>query len=178
MPDSGKEHHEQQVPACCPALSPEADSKEQLRAIKEAAAQKNARAVPELIKLIESIFDPYEPSTRQLLESAVRALGEIGDRRAIPTLMKQLHNAFYKIQAEAVKALGKIQAEEAVDSIRQITRNICAPDFLRLAAVEALGEIASKQAINHLQQLAEDDQIPSALQRKASQALHSIQGFW
>jgi HEAT repeat protein len=154
------------------------DQERQLQAARFAGEQKIAPVVPVLIKLLESIIDPYETLPRQLMETTVWALGEIGDPQAIQPLIQVLNNPFYKIQANAVTALGQMEAEEAVEPLWQIVESTSAPQFVQLAAVEALGRIASQAAIAHLQELAENQEIPKMLQEKASQMLHYIQGFW
>ena len=150
----------------------------QLRAIKTAGEQKISPAVPSLIEVVQGIIDPYQASVRQVLETAIWALGEIGDPRAIPALISNLENAFYKIQATTMAALGKLGAKEAVEPIWRAARNTSSPQFLQIAAIEALGSIADKAAKDHLQELIEDPQAARYLKEKATQMLHYIQGFW
>jgi len=154
------------------------DQERQLQAVRLAGEEKIVQAVPGLIKLLESILDPYDSLPRQLMESTIWAMGEIGDPQSLQSLIHTLNNPFYKIQAKAVTALGQMEAEEAVEPLWQILESVSTPQFVQLAVVEALGRIASQVAVAHLQELAERQEIPKVLQERASQMLRSIQGFW
>ncbi len=154
------------------------DTEKQLRAVTISGQQKLSLMVPDIVKLMEDLTDPYHPTIRQLLETVIWALGEIGDPRAIPALIRNLDNVFYKIQDATMIALGKLGAEEAVEPIWEVVTNNSYPQFVQLVAVEALGCIANQAAKNHLQELVENPRLANLLKEKASKMLHSIQGFW
>lgn len=63
-----------------------------------------------LLKLLES----QEPGAQF---TAVRELGKLGDRKAIPYLLAQLENEDPMLQSEVVRALGKLNAVEAVPAL-------------------------------------------------------------
>jgi HEAT repeat protein len=60
-----------------------------------------------LLQLLES----PEPDRRL---TAIRELGNLGDKKAIPYLLAQLNTGDPVFQSEAVRSLGKLKAEEAI----------------------------------------------------------------
>lgn len=154
------------------------DQQRQLQAVKVAGKQKISQLAPIIIELLEKIKDPYHPLPRQLLETSIWTLGEIGDPQAIPSLIKLLDNVFYKIQASAAIALASIGAEEAVGPIWQLIKDENTPQFVKISGIEALGKIGNQEARDCLRELVENVQYPQLLKDKASQMLHYIQGFW
>ena len=60
-----------------------------------------------LLKLLET----DEPSSRL---TAIRELGKLGDKRAVPHLLHQLQSNDSMIQSEAVQSLGKLRATETI----------------------------------------------------------------
>ncbi|MBI5788945.1 MAG: HEAT repeat domain-containing protein [Candidatus Schekmanbacteria bacterium] len=151
---------------------------QQLAAVKTCGEQRIAQLFPDLVEVLQSIKDPYYSFPRQLMETTIWALGEIGDRKAVTYLITHIDNVFYKIQVAAMTALGKLEAEEAVEPIRQILNKDFYPQFVHLAAVEALGEIATPAAVAFLQELAKDKKHDTVIKEKAHQMLSYIQGFW
>ena len=61
--------------------------------------------------LILQMMESQESSTRL---TAIRELGKLGDKRAIPHLMNELRETDPLLQSEAVRALGKLEAEKAI----------------------------------------------------------------
>jgi hypothetical protein len=49
--------------------------------------------------------------------TAIRELGNLGDRKAIPSLLRQLNAQDPALQSEVVRSLGKLKADEAVPAL-------------------------------------------------------------
>jgi HEAT repeat protein len=62
-------------------------------------------------ELILKLLESNEPSTRL---TAIREMGKLGDKRAIPYLISPLKSENPTIQSEAVQALGKLEAIETI----------------------------------------------------------------
>ena len=87
--------------------------------------------------------------------AAVRALGQIRNPAAVPTLLPLLGEARKELRFAAVEALGQIRAPEAVRPLVEALRD---PDRnLRRAAAEGLGEIGDPQAAPALLVALEDE---------------------
>ena len=89
----------------------------------------------------------YPYATRK---SAVKALGEIGDPRAVPNLINILRELSQRttLQQEAMLALGRIGDPSAVTEIgRLLDRSLSSSgDELRMVAVQVLGELGGTEA--------------------------------
>lgn len=69
---------------------------------------------PGAFDLVLRLLQSQDPAERL---TAIRELGKLGDRRAIPYLIAQLHHSDLMIQSEAVQALGKLKAVETVPTL-------------------------------------------------------------
>jgi hypothetical protein len=89
----------------------------------------------------------YPYATRK---NAVKALGEIGDPRAVPTLISILRELAQRttLQQEAMIALGRIGDPSAVTEIgRLLDRSLTSSgDELRLVAIQVLGQLGGTEA--------------------------------
>jgi HEAT repeat protein len=115
---------------------------------------KEKAAVPALISVLGRI-----PS----MSAAAFALGEIGDEKAIPILMKRLQEG---PTDEVIVALGKLKVKEAVPLL--VSRLKDHP----VEVIWALGEIGDKQAISPIEEYmkaARQKEFKSAAQRVLAQ---------
>jgi len=105
--------------------------------------------------LIEIIHD--KSVKRELLESAVIALGEIGDTRAVYPLSELMADSQYmmsKLKSLAAQSLGKIGDDRAVEILKGYTKDkTCYP-----SAIEALGKINSPEALDILYKIITDEE--------------------
>jgi len=97
----------------------------------------------QLDRLIEIVSRPdYPYATRR---NAARVLGEIGDPKAAPVLIGVLeeYDRRTTLKEEALRALGKIGAQEAIEPIGQLLdRSLNDPNAeLRMAALPVLGSL-------------------------------------
>ena len=85
---------------------------------------------------------------------AAEALGERGDPRAVPYLIKALSDPFEDVQWLAVQALGKIKDPSAVPALIEALKG--ESKWLRQGAAWSLGKIGDKQAVEPLIQTLKD----------------------
>lgn len=82
-------------------------------------------------------------------KTAVTALGELRDHRAVEPLVDALSDKVAGVQEAAAQALGKIRSPQASFSLRKLLDSRHSWS-VRMAAVEALGEIGDPEAIEPL----------------------------
>src|SRR5438876_918267 len=75
------------------------------------------------------------------------ALGNIGDPRAGPALLRLARSSDDNVRVAAVEALGNVKAKDAVPELSHIVDDPTAPPLLIKRAVVALGEIGDPSAI-------------------------------
>ena len=111
--------------------------------ISKAKEAGNKKSVPLLIYVLNALKDknPYVRAT------AAKVLGEIGDKTAVPALIKALKDENADVCTAAAKALEKI-GKTAVPALIKALKDEN-PD-VRTAAAEALGKIGDKRAVPHL----------------------------
>lgn len=116
--------------------------------------------------LIAALHDNQHP----LRQVAALALGEIGDREAIPDLISTLQDTNPAVRQAAVVALEKIGAEEASPAMLQCLHDESV--MVRKCVVTALGIIGDQEAIPLLKGLIEQDTQDIAL--SAHKAIRNI----
>ena len=98
-----------------------------------------------LIRLKAALLDP-QPQVRT---RALRALGELGDKRAVPMIVKLLADPSPGIRQAAAQVLGKLKGKSAVSALARIARD--SDDRIMLqSVVAALGEIGDPVAVPEL----------------------------
>ncbi|QRN95345.1 HEAT repeat domain-containing protein [Archangium violaceum] len=88
-----------------------------------------------------------DSATNLLNKELAAALGEIGDPKAAPVLLKLLTARDNYTRIEAVDALGRMRVSEAVEPLVQLATDEGAEPFLNRKAIEALGRIGDARAI-------------------------------
>ncbi|HLM48847.1 MAG TPA: HEAT repeat domain-containing protein, partial [Myxococcaceae bacterium] len=90
-------------------------------------------------------------SAANLMNKALaQALGEIGDPKATPVLIKLLKARDNFTRVEAMQALGQLRATEAVEPLIQVATDESLEPFLNRQAIEALGRIGDARAVPSL----------------------------
>src|SRR6202171_7279 len=79
------------------------------------------------------------------------ALGNIGDPRAGPTLLRLARANDDSVRLAAVQALGQVRAREAVPELARLVDDPAAPPILAKKAIVALGQIGDPAAISALE---------------------------
>jgi hypothetical protein len=105
--------------------------------------------------------------------SAVVQGAEIEDRNAVVSLLSATHDADPRARRTAVKALGDLGDESAVEALGQLLIND-SDKKVRRAATDALAEIGSPQALRELGRALKDQDL--VVQRNAAEAIVAIGG--
>ena len=155
-------------------LRGQADVATRLTAIRTLLEEKTPLAVEELTAALQ---DPIPEVRRE----AARALGAIGDTRAVPALIQALQDPASNLVLEAADALGAIGSPEATDALLPLLH--AERIEARIAAAQALRRIADPRALpalfqrlehapGPLEQAALLEAIAAALERAEPDALH------
>lgn len=122
-------------------LSPEASA-----AVSEWAKGSSARDLSDAPRIPKNVPDDA------MMALAAKALGEIGDARAIPPLVEAISGSnSFSVQGEAAIALGRLRAREAVNGLMSILHSDTLHQYLGAPVAEALGRISDPKAIPALQ---------------------------
>ena len=123
--------------------------------IEAASELKIKEAVDELINLVKRTQDE---KTSQL---AIKALGEIGDSKAVPFLRNFLDNA--ELIISVIEALGHIDSTESYELFRN---NLGKDETVDRAIIEVLSTTQTRRAIDLLNELLESNQAHIRAQAK------------
>ena len=114
------------------------------------------RRVPlALVRLGATALDPLvnalSDDSSDIRDQAARALGQLGDRRAVDPLLKALSGDDSRVRNRAAEALGYLGDKRAVDPLIKILSDdeLCVDP----SAVEALGRLGDKRAVDPLMAL-------------------------
>ena len=99
---------------------------------------RNPRAVGHLLTLIAGVVDD-ESQDAQLAVSVLLALGEIGDRRVVPSIMEKAEADNPEIKEAALKALGLLGDPRAESCLIEALTS--EDPRIRMQAAESLGKI-------------------------------------
>jgi HEAT repeat protein len=100
---------------------------------------RDRRAVQPLLALLASSSDPY------ILESAVEALGDIGDCTAVEELSDALARSYVRVRGKAAEALGKLQGNRARAALISALNDRSA--HVRTLAAEALAKLRHNESV-------------------------------
>lgn len=109
---------------------------------------KDARTVPALLDALQTIRDSYYAG------ALARALGELGDKRAVEPLIQTLLYAEY-VQEDVPRALGKLKDPRAIEPLRKTLARFSAGESRRNAVLHSLLML---EAPGILEQLADEIQ--------------------
>lgn len=107
----------------------------------------------------------------QELASAIEAVGEEGDRRAVAALRDRLRQGLPpELLEKAITALGQVQRSDAVTALAELTRY--RRPTVRVAVAQALGATGVRAASSHLARMLDDPSAP--VRAAAAQALGEL----
>ena len=114
------------------------------RALMDRIASTGAAALPHITARLK-------PEPWYLVRNLAHLMGRLGDRRAVPHLLGLLEHSHEKVRAEALEALVRLKAPEAVPVLEAlVTADTWIPwrqrDALRLTAVRGLQQIGGPEA--------------------------------
>ncbi len=109
---------------------------------------------------VSALGQLLQDTTVDLRIYAALALGETGDKAAVPFLLEALDDPDQNVRYHAVEALGKIRAEAAVERLCALvaTRDF----FLAFPALEALKHIGDPRAVETLKDAVHDPLLGEA----------------
>ncbi len=102
----------------------------------------------EIAELIEEAFNS---SDQELMASALIAMGRSMDSRWEKSILSMLNNTRPTLRAEAARAAGEIEIEDAVSSLIDLTTD--SEEEVRTAAIWSLSEIGGERARHSLEKL-------------------------
>ncbi len=109
----------------------------------------------EIPMLVESAFTSEDP---RMKISALIAMGRSMDSRWEPTILKMLNDILPGVRAEAARAAGELEIDDAVPTLIELTSD--SEENVRKAAIWSLSQIGGDMARDSLQKLfqeADDD---------------------
>lgn len=122
------------------------------------------RALPSLIQILTRDKDP------RIRERAARALGAIGNKRAVDILIHSMGDNDVRVRRSVARALGQLQDPKAIDAVVGALKD--RDREIRLHVVTALGEIANPRAVIPLTKVLSDPN--KRMRRKAVWGLGQI----
>lgn len=103
---------------------------------------------PEIPDLVERAF---QSGDRRMMASALLAMGRSMDSRWEKSILSMLNHKLPELRAEAARAAGELQSEDAVPTLIELTDD--SEEIVRLAAIWALSEIGGEIARLTLEEL-------------------------
>jgi HEAT repeat protein len=93
---------------------------------------------------------------KAMRSAAIKALGQIKNRDAVPGLIEVLRDPDLEICKMVIDTLGKIGGSEAVLRLGEITQRTDADKAMRSAAIKALGQTRDPDAVPGLKRILQD----------------------
>ena len=84
---------------------------------------------------------------------ATRALGEIGNKKAVDKLINMLYDEWVNVRIYAVTSLGKLNDTKAVPALIDVMKNRSENELVRAGAAAALGVLRDQRALLPLREL-------------------------
>jgi HEAT repeat protein len=113
-------------------------------------------------------------AANQLNKEVASALGEIGDRKAVPVLVRLLKSRDNYTRMAAMDALGRLRAAEAVEPLIQLALDGGLEPLLNKKAIEALGEIGDARAVPALVRMLTNERRGVSFYVESSFALFQV----
>lgn len=109
---------------------------------------KDPSSVEPLMAAID--FAATESEDKAANKEIVVALGNIGDKRAVPAMMKALNTKDNYTVIAAIEGLGQLKASDAYDKLNEYATSESGETFISKKAIQALGDIGDKRAVPSL----------------------------
>jgi HEAT repeat protein len=95
-------------------------------------------------RVVDSLIAALHSDTLYIREAAIRSLGRIGSRKAVPHLIRQLDSPSFALRLGAITALGEIGDVAAVPSLKRMAERE-SDALLKSKAAVAIGEIEGRK---------------------------------
>lgn len=132
----------------------------------ESLSYSSDEAMPDLIE------SAYKDADDRMVASAIFAMGRSADSRWERTVRRELRRSSPEIRFEAARALGELEAVEAVYELGEMAQTD-ADEQVREMCIHALGQIGSKESQRILETMAETEDNEK-LQEAIGEALDEI----
>lgn len=116
-----------------------------IRRVLESLGYSSHADIPDLIDRA------FQSADRGMMASAIIAMGRSMDSRWEDTVLSMLNHKLPEIRAEAARAAGELESEDAVPTLIELTDD--SEEIVRLAAIWALSEIGGEYARHTLERL-------------------------
>lgn len=134
--------------------------------------QKSATSIGPLSDAIEPAAS--DGDTKALNKEIAVALGNLGDQKAVPALLKLLKTKDNYTVIAAIEALGALQAKEAFAPLYELAIDDAIEPFITKKAIEALGEIGDARAVPGLIKAMVKERKGVSFYRESSYALYKV----
>ncbi len=134
--------------------------------------QKDAEAVDALIGAVD--WAASDRPEKEMNVEIARALGTIGDKKAVPTLMKMVASKDNFTAIEGIEALGALRATEGVEPLIELAGADTTENFVIKKCAIALGNIGDPKAIPLLTRLMFKEKKGVSFYMESSFALYQI----
>lgn len=157
---------------------------------EQLAAEKKAEVKQHLAMVLAGLKDPSsvqpladavelgetDTASNGMNKEIAHALAEIGDPKAVPTLIRLLKSRDNYTKIEAINALGVLRAKEAVAPLVEFATSENGEPFISKKAIQALGNIGDTQAIPALVRMMFKERRGVSFYMESSFALFQLGG--
>ncbi|MHB8879011.1 MAG: HEAT repeat domain-containing protein, partial [Myxococcaceae bacterium] len=133
---------------------------------------KDASSVQPLVDALD--LGTTDTASNAMNKEITTALGEIGDPKATPTLLRLLKVKDNYTKIEAINALGDLRAPEAVAPLMEIATDETGEPFISKKAIQALGMIGDAKSVPALLKMMFKERRGTSFYVESSFALYQI----
>jgi HEAT repeat protein len=133
---------------------------------------KNPSSVEALLGAID--FGANDSDDKAANKEIVTALGAIGDKKAVPTLVKLLGVRDNYTVIAAIEALGQLKANDAFEPLNKLAIDDGTEPFISKKAIQALGDIGDPRAVPTLIRMMMKERRGVSFYVESSFALYQI----
>lgn len=141
-------------------------------AARTVAALKDPSSVEPLMNAVD--LTETELGANLANKEIATALAQLGDPRALPTLLKLAGTRDSYTRVEAVQALGTLRSKDAVEPLMAMAEDDKAEPFLSRKALEALGRIGDPRAVPTLVRMLTKERRGNSFYPESSFALFQM----
>lgn len=124
------------------------DVHEQLELVEKLAGGGGEDAVRSLVELVECSVGRYD--RRMVTVAAIRALGKLKAKEALPVLLKALDSRLFNVKGVAALAIGGVGADDrAVEKMEEVLTSDV-PKEVKQDVIEGLGQAETGKAVQPL----------------------------